>query len=57
MKESESSFLIFFGMLFFILGVNFLGSTMSQNPTWIAIWGTIIIIAGILIIREGLKKR
>jgi uncharacterized membrane protein HdeD (DUF308 family) len=56
MEKPETNFLVFFGMLFFILGVNFLGTAMPQNPVWIAMWGTILIIIGIVITREGLKK-
>jgi uncharacterized membrane protein HdeD (DUF308 family) len=56
MEKPETNFLVFFGMLFFILGVNFLGTAMPQNPVWIAMWGTILIIIGIVITREGLKR-
>ena len=55
--EKEESFLVYFGMLFFILGLNLFATTLSPNTTWITIWGTVITIVGILIMREGLKKK
>jgi len=57
MEKQESSFLVYFGMLFFILGLNLFATMMPANTTWITIWGTVITVIGILIIREGLKKK
>jgi len=56
MKEKESSFLIYFGMLFFILGMDIFATTMTPNTAWLTIWATLLTIVGIVIIREGLKK-
>ena len=56
MEKQETNFLIYFGMLVFILGMNLFATALAPNSTWITIWGTILTIIGIIIIREGLKK-
>lgn len=57
MEKEQTSFLIYFGMLFFILGMNLFATAFTPNTTWITIWATLLTVVGIVIIREGLRRK